>query len=540
VGPEVRRRGEQLLRDVRMLTELDEAHLSRAQTKDGVKFDTAGAEARYAAAFRSYGIDVPTLGSAAAVSRLRASAIHEALLAGLDGWMEVRGLEDPMVGKPVDTAGRAHLGRVANAADDNAWRRALREALLASDRQRLKALAEQPEAMAQSSTVLAWLGSVLQGSGLLTEARALLRQAQQRHPADFWVNYHLAWALGISGPQVQPHFEQAVGYGRAAVALRPRSAIAHAILADAFIRQGDNDAAIGPYQQALALDPKCVWIRWALTDALRGKGDLKGLLTCYQEAVEVDANNLEARYLLAKELGFQGMRDEAVACFKELETQARQALRLKPDDTDPPCYLAAALERQGRCKEAELEYRKAVRLKSNVYMARCSHAGVLSLQGRYKDAEAEYREAIRLKPDIPRPHNDLAWLLSTYPDVKLRHPGQALVHARKAVELAPDRGEHWNTLGVARYRNGDWQAAIEALNKSDALLKGNYRSFNAFFLAMAHWQLNEKEKATAWYDQAVTWMDKNDPQNEELKRFRAEAAALLGLLKAAESLEKNE
>jgi hypothetical protein len=35
-------------------------------------------------------------------------------------------------------------------------------------------------------------------------------------------------------------------------------------------------------------------------------------------------------------------------------------------------------------------------------------------------------------------------------------------------------------------------------------------------------------------------MDKNDPQNDELKHFRIEAAALLGLAKAAESPKKNE
>jgi hypothetical protein len=61
------------------------------------------------------------------------------------------------------------------------------------------------------------------------------------------------------------------------------------------------------------------------------------------------------------------------------------------------------------------------------------------------------------------------------------------------------------------------------------LLKGNQLSYNAFFLAMAHWRLGEKAEARGWYDQGVQWMDKQQPQNEELRRFRAEAAQLLGL-----------
>jgi hypothetical protein len=48
---------------------------------------------------------------------------------------------------------------------------------------------------------------------------------------------------------------------------------------------------------------------------------------------------------------------------------------------------------------------------------------------------------------------------------------------------------------------------------------------------MAHWQLGEKDKAGQCYDMAVEWMDKNNPKNEQLARFRAEAEELLGMKK---------
>ena len=44
---------------------------------------------------------------------------------------------------------------------------------------------------------------------------------------------------------------------------------------------------------------------------------------------------------------------------------------------------------------------------------------------------------------------------------------------------------------------------------------------------MAHWQLGDKEQARKQYDHAVQWMEKNKRQDEELLRFRAEAAELL-------------
>jgi hypothetical protein len=48
---------------------------------------------------------------------------------------------------------------------------------------------------------------------------------------------------------------------------------------------------------------------------------------------------------------------------------------------------------------------------------------------------------------------------------------------------------------------------------------------------MAHWQFRERETARKWYDQAVRWMEKNQPKNKELRGFRAEAAELMGIKK---------
>jgi hypothetical protein len=123
--------------------------------------------------------------------------------------------------------------------------------------------------------------------------------------------------------------------------------------------------------------------------------------------------------------------------------------------------------------------------------------------------------------------NNQAWSLATNADEKGRDPHRAVELAREAVKLGPKEGMFWNTLGVAQYRVGDWKAAIETLKQSMGLRNGG-DSFDWFFLAMAHWQLGENERARQRFDQAVQWMDKNQPQNEELRRFRAEAEQLLG------------
>ena len=42
-------------------------------------------------------------------------------------------------------------------------------------------------------------------------------------------------------------------------------------------------------------------------------------------------------------------------------------------------------------------------------------------------------------------------------------------------------------------------------------------------------RLGQKDEARQWYNRAVEWMEKNQPEDEELRHFRAEAAELLGM-----------
>jgi tetratricopeptide (TPR) repeat protein len=132
-------------------------------------------------------------------------------------------------------------------------------------------------------------------------------------------------------------------------------------------------------------------------------------------------------------------------------------------------------------------------------------------------------------------HNNLGWYLATCPDAKVRDPQRALALAKRAVELAPKEGNNWNTLGVVQHYAGDKRAALSALYKSMELRRGG-DSFDWFFLAMAHWQQGDKETARRWYVLANRWMAKYKPDDNELRRFRAEASTLLGMSEKIDSV----
>jgi serine/threonine protein kinase/tetratricopeptide (TPR) repeat protein len=157
--------------------------------------------------------------------------------------------------------------------------------------------------------------------------------------------------------------------------------------------------------------------------------------------------------------------------------------------------------------------------------------GTLSDGDRRKKARACRHEAKELVQDglkrglqAPVWVNNTAWRLATDANPANRDPALAVELAKLAVKREPKQGMWWNTFGAAQYRAKDWKAAIEALEKSMELRNGG-DSFDWFFVAMTHWQLGEKAKARQWLDRAVErmWL------NEELWRFRAEAAALMGV-----------
>jgi WD40 repeat protein len=146
-------------------------------------------------------------------------------------------------------------------------------------------------------------------------------------------------------------------------------------------------------------------------------------------------------------------------------------------------------------------------------------------------AEDVRRQAVALAErvrDFPWVFNFASWAVVKQSGRPAEEYHEAMHNAEIACRLESQNGDFWNTLGVARYRVGDWKAALKALEKAMELRQGG-DSADWFFLAMAHWQLGDKDQARRWYDKAVAWMEKHQPKNEELRRFRAEAAELIGL-----------
>jgi serine/threonine protein kinase/Flp pilus assembly protein TadD len=352
VRAELRQQVKQLLVDLAMLTRLEEIQLDQAAAnRDG--FDIAGADAAYAEAFREYGIDVLGRSGPEAAAQIRQRAIGLHLAVALDNWAYAR--------QKAQGEGWKRLLEVAQEADPDPWRCALREARAKESKADLEKLAASVPLPELSPTTLSVFGLVLQRAGAVGLAEKVLREGQLLHPDDFWINQCLAYSLSTdakSQDAKSPQLEETIGFYRAALALRPRSPVIHTNLGQLHRRKGEFDKAIAYYREAIRLNKDYAGGHEGLGLALLSQGKL----------------------------------DEAVAC-------CREAVRLSKDDARNHDSLGVALARQGKPDEAVACYREAIRLDKDYPTARYNIGGVLLVQGKLDEAADWFREAIRLRKD---------------------------------------------------------------------------------------------------------------------------------------------
>jgi tetratricopeptide (TPR) repeat protein len=238
---------------------------------------------------------------------------------------------------------------------------------------------------------------------------------------------------------------------------------------------------------------------------------------------------------------------EAVTIYERLLSRGQMKNYMESYAARSYAVLGQVLNAAGQTREAQNSYRKAVTLLNGLvkqlpYSAYArldlaqtlnGLADLLTQPNQRQEAEELRTRAIghyeKLRANSfehPAVNNELAWLLATSPEPRLRNPAHAVELAKKAVGAWPESATYRNTLGVAHYRNGDDKAAVAELEKARSLRAGG-DGFDWFFLAMAHWRLGNRDQARTWLDGAVQWMNTHQPHNDELRRFRAEAEAML-------------
>jgi eukaryotic-like serine/threonine-protein kinase len=278
----------------------------------------------------------------------------------------------------------------------------------------------------------------------------------------------------------------------------------------------------------------------ALGDSLRAAGDVEASVAF----LRMVQRRYPADYSVNVSLAWS-LRNLNPPPWDEVIAYRRIAVAVRPQSSAANWYLGWSLHHQQRkLDEAMAYYRTTIALDPEHAAAHFALALALRALGKTEEALVHYRRAVDLVPNDPDPLNNLAWVLATCADTKLRDAAQAVTLATKAVELSVKQGDdrdkarslqfsnYWSTLGVAHYQAGNLKEAIAALQNSLDNAPTTDRAYvceDWLVLAMANWKLDRKDEARKLYDRAVDWIVKTKPKEEEIRRFRAEAAELMGI-----------
>ena len=149
--------------------------------------------------------------------------------------------------------------------------------------------------------------------------------------------------------------------------------------------------------------------------------------------------------------------------------------------------------------------------------------------GEYYRRAHELVEQAQQAPDRrPAAVRRFAWFLLNCEVDSFRDPTLGLELAIEFVEQRPEVGGAWLTLALAHYRNGDWSAADEAVERSiERSRDAQAKARNWTLLSMIRSQQGRVDDARKLQREASDWITENNPKDKDLLALAVEAESLI-------------
>jgi tRNA A-37 threonylcarbamoyl transferase component Bud32/tetratricopeptide (TPR) repeat protein len=284
--------GAELARDERDRSLLEQ--LDRIAEENEVRFlmpvVLSGRQAdQYARAFRAYGVDLAGMPTSAAVAWLKGHRFRDRLITAVRNQERALPFTDApgCQGRP---SIRDRLNAILKAVTEDPFAREWFAAVERKDAATLKKLIARPEFARLSSRELSSLADSL-GTTIQPEVLSeLLAAAYARFPGEFWVNFR----LGVQGimeakRRAAEKPTEAIRHLTAAVAARPRSALARVYLGSALLGHRKDDPMVRRMLHgAAAVDPSSPWPHLFLGFVAQYSGNWPDAARSFQKAVRLD------------------------------------------------------------------------------------------------------------------------------------------------------------------------------------------------------------------------------------------------------------
>jgi len=237
---------------------------------------------------------------------------------------------------------------------------------------------------------------------------------------------------------------EAIESYREAAKLRPDWAAAHADLGRLHARLDEPGEAVAEYRAAMALEPDDLGLRLETARYLQDSGELDQARWVLRNGMSDDLDEA-ATWRLDVALA------QVLYQLRELQTGQDHLTRARQfEDNESLRLLQAYYLRQSGQWQALADQLAVDSALENSGEAQLLRGEALQRLARFEDAVIHYERAIDLADSLHLAHNNLAWALATNLD---RAP-EALAHAERALELAPDEAEYHDTYVEVLQRLG--------------------------------------------------------------------------------------
>jgi len=238
-------------------------------------------------------------------------------------------------------------------------------------------------------------------------------------------------------------------------------------LARTLLRQGKLEEAEKTYRRAIETAPADADIHNELGFLLARQGRLEEAVIHLEKALQIKPDLADTRINLARIFLSQGKTAEAVA-------QLEKAIEIKPDLVDANIDMGKILVRQGRYDKAAAHFKEALEVRPDLADIQAELGGILLRRGRLAEAAIHLKKALRIEPDRIEALNNLAWILATHEDEKVRKPGEAIRLAERAGELSQYQSPQiLDTLAMAYAAAGRFSEAATTAEKAMELARAS-------------------------------------------------------------------
>ena len=243
-------------------------------------------------------------------------------------------------------------------------------------------------------------------------------------------------------------------YFDAQVRANPRDAFALAHRGRAWYEQREYEKALLDLNEAIRLDNEhAAWYssRGMTYDRL---GEYDRAIAEYDQALRRDPT--DAQTFNDRGLAFRAKKENMQAI-----NDFSQAIRLDSSLADAYFNRGNAYKAKKDLNSAIKDYDQAIRLDPTWTSVYFNRANAHRANKEFEHAISDYRQVIGLDAEDADAFSNLAWLLATCPDKKLRDGRQAVEFAMKACDLTSWKASYFfATLAAACAENGEFEQAV--------------------------------------------------------------------------------